>query len=54
MADEHYARFAEDYEPGETVTLIGEDIRCFAELCFRAVERRKRSASPMVARRLMI
>lgn len=39
MADEHYARFAEDHEPGETVTLIGEDIRRFAALCLRVVER---------------
>ena len=49
MADEHYARFAEDYEPGETVTLIGEDIRCFAELCFRVVERLEDSLMPGAA-----
>jgi len=46
MADEHYARFAEDHEPGETVTLIGEDIRRFAELCFRVVECLENSIMP--------
>lgn len=39
MADEHYASFSEDHEPGETVTLIGEDIQRFADQCFRVVER---------------
>ena len=39
MADEHYAHFAEDHEPGETVTLIGEDIRRFADQCLKVVER---------------
>lgn len=46
MADEHYARFAEDHEPGETVTLIGEDIRCFAEQCSKVVERLEESLLP--------
>ena len=46
IADEHYARFAEDHEPGETVTLIGEEIRRFAELCLRAVERVEDSLMP--------
>jgi len=49
MADEHYARFAEDHEPGETVTLIGADIRRFAELCFRVVERLEDSLMPSAA-----
>jgi hypothetical protein len=38
MADEHYARFAEDHEPGETVTIIGEDIQHFADQCFKVIE----------------
>ncbi len=38
MADEHYAAFASDHEPGETVTLIGEDIRRFGALCRSVVE----------------
>lgn len=49
MADEHYARFAEDHEPGETVTLIGEDIRQFAELCFRVMKRLEDSLMPGAA-----
>lgn len=46
MADEHYARFVEDHEPGETVALIGEDIRRFAEQCFMVVERLEESLLP--------
>lgn len=38
VADEHYAAFAADQEPGETVTLIGDDIRRFSALCFSVVE----------------
>jgi hypothetical protein len=49
MADEHYARFAEDHEPGETVTLIGADIRRFAELCFRVVDGLEDSLMPSAA-----
>ena len=46
VADEHYASFAEDLEPGETVTLIGDDIRRFGVLCLKVVERLEDSLLP--------
>ena len=46
VADEHYASFAEDLEPGETVTLIGEDVRRFGALCLNVVERLDDSLVP--------
>lgn len=46
IADDHYASFAEDLEPGETVTLIGEDIQRFAELCLKVVARLEDSLLP--------
>jgi hypothetical protein len=46
MADDHYASFAEDLEPGETVTLIGDDIRRFADLCLSVVARLEDSLLP--------
>lgn len=46
IADDHYASFAEDLEPGETVTLIGEDIRRFSELCLKVVARLEDSLLP--------
>lgn len=38
IADEHYATFAADHEPGETITLIGDDVRRFGALCCGVVE----------------
>lgn len=38
VADERYAEFAEDMEPGETVTLIGEDVQRFGNLCLKVIE----------------
>lgn len=46
VADDHYASFSEDTEPGETVTLIGEDIHRFAGLCLRVIERLEDSLLP--------
>ncbi len=46
IADDHYASFSEDLEPGETVTLIGEDIRRFGGLCLQVVERLEESLLP--------
>lgn len=33
MADEHYSEITHDQQPGETVRLLGAEIRRFAELC---------------------
>ena len=38
VADESYAVFASDHEPGETVSLIGDEIRRFSALCCGVVE----------------
>ncbi|WP_162163027.1 hypothetical protein [Roseivivax marinus] len=46
IADDHYVSFAEDLEPGETVTLIGDDIRRFADLCLSVVARLEDSLLP--------
>lgn len=48
VADEHYASFSEDHEPGETVTLIGEDVKRFADHCLRVVERLEEYLLPNV------
>lgn len=37
VADEHYAELTQNEQPGETVTLIGEETRRFAELCLQVV-----------------
>lgn len=46
IADDHYASFSEGLEPGETVTIIGEDIRRFAGLCLQVVERLEEGLLP--------
>jgi hypothetical protein len=37
LADKHYVELTQDEQPGETVRLIGDEIRQFAELCLRVV-----------------
>ncbi len=39
VADEHYAELTQSEQPGETVTLIGEETRRFAQLCLQVVTR---------------
>lgn len=50
VADEHYAQFSEDQEPGETVAVIGEEIRRFAALCAAVVERLDQALLPPAAK----
>jgi hypothetical protein len=37
VADEHYVELTQDEQPGETVRLMGDEVRAFAELCGRVV-----------------
>lgn len=37
VADEHYAELTQTEQPGETVALIGEETRRFAQLCLQVV-----------------
>jgi hypothetical protein len=37
VADEHYAELTQSEQPGETVTLIGEETHRFAQLCLQIV-----------------
>ena len=46
VADDHYASFTEELEIGQTVTLIGKDIRLFGALCLEIIETLEKSLLP--------
>ncbi len=46
IADEQYAQFAPEHEPGETVTILGNEIQRFADLACKVVEELEESLLP--------
>ncbi|MDE0658565.1 MAG: hypothetical protein OXI79_02835 [Gammaproteobacteria bacterium] len=46
VADEYYAEITQDEKPGETVRILGDEIRAFADLCLRVVTQLEKQLLP--------